>query len=183
MLPIMLDLSSGPVLLVGSGEAALRRLRLLEEAGAVDIRVYTAGDALPDLKEAAGNRVRIGLPDVEAIRGAKVLFVADGAGEELAAIARKCGVLVNVEDMKALCDFYTPSVIRRGDLTISVSTNGVSPGVARRIRGEIEQMFGPVWAERLKEIGDLRRLWRGQGCGVAALAERTDEWIDRSGWL
>jgi precorrin-2 dehydrogenase/sirohydrochlorin ferrochelatase len=184
MLPIMLDVSAGPVLLVGSGVAALRRLRLLEEAGAGDIRLYPGGDALPALLAAAGKRLRTGLPDRAAIREALVLFVAESdAAQELAATARDCGTLVNVEDVKALCDFYTPSVIRRGDLAISVSTNGVSPGVARRIRRRIENIFGPEWAGRLAEIGRLRQGWRADGASMAAVAERTNEWIERSGWL
>lgn len=184
MLPIMLDVSAGPVLLVGGGAAALRRLRLLEESGAKDIRVYLGDGALPALRQAARHRVHTGLPDATTIRGALALFVAGSdAAAELAATARECGTLVNVEDVKALCDFYTPSVIRRGDLAISVSTHGVSPGLARRIRHRIEDMFGPEWAARLKEIGSLRQLWRAEGLDMAAVAEQTDDWIERSGWL
>jgi precorrin-2 dehydrogenase/sirohydrochlorin ferrochelatase len=184
MLPIMLDVSSGPNLLVGNGAAALRRLKLLEESGAGDIRVYVSGDALPELLKAAGKRVRPGLPDGATIRAAKVLFVAESAqGEELAATARRWGVLVNVEDVKALCDFYTPSVIRRGDLTIAVSTEGVSPGLARRIGAKIGGIFGPEWAVRVKEVGDLRRRLKAEGCGGKVVARRTDEWIDRNYWL
>lgn len=184
MLPIMLDVSVGSVLLVGSGAAALRRLTFLEDSGATDIRVYAGEDALPELLAAAGARARRGLPTEADIRGAKVLFVADGeAGDRLAASARQWGVLVNVEDVKALCDFYTPSVIRRGDLTIAVSTQGVSPGLARRIRGRIAEIFGPEWALRLKQIGDLRREWRAQGSSTAAVAEQTNAWIDESGWI
>lgn len=184
MLPVMLDIEAMPVVLVGDGEAALRRLRLLEEAGAADIRVYLPEGALPELRAAAGARACDGLPDRAAIGAARALFVAESpAAARLAAMARQAGVLVNVEDVTGLCDFYTPSVVRRGDLVIAVSTRGKSPGLARRIRQKIEAMFGPEWAGRLTEIGRLRQSWQAEGADMATIARRTGEWIERNHWL
>lgn len=184
MLPIMLDLSAGPVILVGSGAAALRRLQLLQEAGANDISLFVRDAILADLQQTAGVRLFKGLPDEAAIARARLLFVADvPEAADLAATARRLGVLVNVEDVKALCDFYTPSVVRRGDLTISVSTHGASPGVARRIRQKIERIFGVEWSGRLEEIARLRKEWQAEGLGMAEISGRTDEWIERNGLL
>lgn len=184
MLPIMLDLSAGLVVLVGGGPAALRRLRLLQEAGANDISLFVPDKALADLEQASGVRLFRGLPDEATIASARILFVADAPeAAQLAATARRLGVLVNVEDVKALCDFYTPSVVRRGDLAISVSTHGASPGVARRIRQKIEQVFGAEWGEKLEEIACLRKEWQAQGQDMAGIARRTDEWIERNGLL
>jgi precorrin-2 dehydrogenase/sirohydrochlorin ferrochelatase len=184
MLPIMLDLSFGAVILVGGGKAALRRLRLLEESGAGDIRVYPGEDAMPELCEAAGARACKGLPDVAAIRAARALFVAEAPeAAALAATAREFGVLVNVEDVKALCDFYTPSVVRRGRLAIAISTEGASPGLARRIRQKIESLFGLEWGPKLDALAALRAGWQAQGLDMAAITARTDEWIERNGGL
>ncbi len=184
MLPVMLDISKGPVLLVGSGKAALRRLTLLEEAGATDIRVYAPKDALAALITAAGRRLMGDAPDGQAMADVMVVFIADAPdAKALAATARGLGVLVNVEDVKALCDFYTPSVVRRGDLTIAISTNGVSPGLARRMRCKIDDLFGPEWAERLAQIGQSRKRWKDEGCDMKSVMQRTDEMIERNGWL
>ncbi|MDA5193093.1 precorrin-2 dehydrogenase/sirohydrochlorin ferrochelatase family protein [Govanella unica] len=169
MLPVMLDLSRGPVLLYGSGPAALRRRGLLEAAGATDLRVYT--DAAPD---------------AEAIAAALLLFVVGVAEDEagrVAGIARGHGVPVNVEDTTALCDFYTPSVVRRGDLTIAVSTAGRSPGLARRLREKLETLFGPEWQDRLDRLAGARDGWRASGADMATVTERTNDMIEKEGWL
>lgn len=169
MLPVMLDLSRGPVLLCGAGPAASRRERLLREAGATDLRLF------PDA-----------LPDADDIRTALVVFVVDvpdGAAEGIAALARSLGVLVNVEDRTALCDFYTPSVVRRGDLTIAVSTGGKSPGLARRLRERLESLFGPEWQDRLDRLARARDGWRAEGADMATVARRTNDMIEKEGWL
>src|SRR5204863_181047 len=78
---------------------------------------------------------------------------------EREAIFRACrrrGVLVNVMDDPARCDFAAPAVVRRGDLTIAVSTSGRSPALARRLREELEHRFGDEWAEILDVVGDVR---------------------------
>jgi precorrin-2 dehydrogenase/sirohydrochlorin ferrochelatase len=73
--------------------------------------------------------------------------------------------------------------MRRGDLTIAVSTNGRSPGLARRIRRHIEELFGAEWGARIAEIGVLRQHWRAAGAGMREVARRTEDWVDRHGWL
>lgn len=169
MLPVMLDLSRGPVLLYGDGPAAERRRGLLEAAGATDLRHFT-------------DRV----PDEQDIAAAVILFVVDVPDAEaarLAALARARGVLVNVEDRTAFCDFYTPSVVRRGDLTIAVSTNGRSPGLARRLRQKLETLFGPEWTGRLEELARARDDWRAAGADMATVTRRTNEMIEKEGWL
>lgn len=169
MLPVMLDLSRGPVLLYGTGPAAARRRALLEAAGVTDLRIFA--DRAPE-------------PD--AIRAALLVFVV-GVPEDAAAavvrVARESGVLVNVEDSTALCDFYTPSVVRRGDLTIAVSTAGKSPGLARRLREKIENLFGPEWQDRLDRLATAREGWRAAGADMATVTRRTNEYIEKEGWL
>jgi precorrin-2 dehydrogenase / sirohydrochlorin ferrochelatase len=75
MLPIVLDLSRLGVALVGNGEAALRRLRRLDEAGAAHLQVY-ADDPIPALAEAAGARLRRRLPTAESFADVHVAFLA-----------------------------------------------------------------------------------------------------------
>jgi len=186
MLPIMLDLARGPVVLYGSGPAAVRRLRLLEAAGARDLKVYPGASPDAELVEAAGARITGSVPDDDVIASALVMFVAglpDREAERVATVARAAGVLVNVEDRTAWCDFHTPSLVRRGDLVIAVSTGGKSPGLARRIRERLEREFGPEWAERLDRIASARLRWRAEGADMSLVARRTNEMIEKEDWL
>jgi len=72
--------------------------------------------------------------------------------------ARRQKVLCNVVDVPDLCDFYYPSVVRRGDLQIAVSTAGNSPSLAQKIRQQLEKQFGPAYAEWVAELGETRKL-------------------------
>ena len=72
--------------------------------------------------------------------------------------AQRRGVLCNVVDVPDLCDFFYPSVVRRGDLQIAVSTAGQSPSLAQKIRQQLEKQYGPAYAAWVKELGETRKL-------------------------
>lgn len=183
MLPVMLDLARGPVLLYGDGPAALRRLQLLKDAGAGDIRVFAAAAPSPELEEAASD-VTVGAPGEAELAAAIALFVVDTPdAAEIAARARQHKVLVNVEDNIPYCDFFMPSMVRRGDLVIAISTGGKSPGLARRLRQKFEGEFGPEWADRLDRLGEARAGWRADGHDMATVAARTNKMIESEGWI
>lgn len=65
-------------------------------------------------------------------------------------------VLLNAVDMPELCDFIWVSSVRRGPLTLSVMTGGASPAVAKKLRGELEQRYGPEYGELTQLLGELR---------------------------
>ena len=185
MYPVVLDLARLPVALVGSAGAALGRLAGLDAAGASTVTVFCRE---PDsaLTAAAGTRLVLRHPNTSDLSRARVLLVCgleDGPASELAAAARAIGVLVNVEDRRQWCDFHLPSISRRGELSIAVSTDGRSPGLARRVRRFIESQIGPEWVDRLAEIADKRAAWRASGRDASTVARLTDELIDRRGWL
>ncbi|HTT80251.1 MAG TPA: bifunctional precorrin-2 dehydrogenase/sirohydrochlorin ferrochelatase [Stellaceae bacterium] len=181
MLPITIDAARVQIALVGNGEAARRRLALLDEAGARHVAVY-AEAASPELVEAAGGRLRSRLPIAEEIAGVQLVFLA-AVGEpalcRLRQIANRAGVLLNVEDDIAGSDFHSPAVVRRGDLTLAVSTGGKSPALAALIRRRIEASFGPEWRARLERVAALRNRWRAAGLDGAAVARLTTIWLDR----
>ena len=87
---------------------------------------------------------------------------------------------MNVEDRPALCDFHSVAEVRRGDLLLTVSTGGASPGLAARIRARLAAEFGPEWADRLALLRDQRAAWRRDGRDAAAL---TDALLHANGWL
>ncbi len=126
------------------------------------------------------------LPDDADLARLRVLWIADLPLAEAVSLARRAralGVLVNVEDVIGWCDFHNPSVVRRGDLLLTVSTGGRSPGLAARIRRELALRFGPEWALRLERLGARRAAWRRRPRPLAELARLTDAMIDRERWL
>ncbi len=185
MLPISIDLSRVRVILVGECDAACRRLGLLEEAGAGALQVFAPSPSKA-LEKAAGARLLRRLPTAREIARAQLVFLAalaDAAAAEIALAAAAAGVLVNVEDDPSQSDFHSSSVLRRGSLTLAVSTEGRSPGLAALLRRDLEARLGPEWERRSEEIARLRALWRQKGADAAALRRRTAAWAAARGWL
>jgi len=185
MLPLFIDVSRISLALAGNGRAALKRLRLLEEAGAQDVAVYAATPA-PELAEAAGERLVRRWPTPIELARAQLVFIADPPSTVragLAAAARAVGVLVHVEDAPALSDAAAAAVLRRGDLTVAVSTGGASPALAVQLRDFLGDVFGPEWHDRLELLSRQRRAWRDAGIASERIADLTEEWVSRHGWL
>jgi precorrin-2 dehydrogenase / sirohydrochlorin ferrochelatase len=181
MLPITLDLAQIPIALVGNGAQALRRLTLLDEAGAQQFRVY-APSAQPDLARRAGRRLLRRWPTPQEVASVRLLLIADhvepGIERDLVATARAARTLVNVEDKPAYSDFHSPALLRRGDLTIAISTAGQSPALAQRLRGFLAAIFGPEWQHILDGLAQLRSHWREGGAAAADIKVWTDTWLD-----
>lgn len=76
--------------------------------------------------------------------------------EAVFADAEQRGMLCNVVDVPRLCNFILPSIMRRGDLAIAVSTAGASPALARKIRLELEERYGDEYDVALELLGSLR---------------------------
>jgi precorrin-2 dehydrogenase len=184
MLPITVDLARVEAMLVGGGPPACRRLARLDEAGAAALAVF-APDADDTLAAAAGPRLRRRWPRPAEIGRARLVFLAgvpQPRATAIAAAARRRGALVNVEDDVRHSDFHSAAVLRRGDLTVAVSTNGQSPGLAALLRRRLEALVGPEWAIGIAEIGALRHGWRAAGADPAAIGRRTLAWAEQRGW-
>lgn len=185
MIPVSLDPGALNLALAGHGPAALRRWRLLAEGGAA--RALCFADAPdPALAAEAGERYRLGLPDEAALAKLDVLWVVgvpDAEAAALATRARAAKVLVNVEDRRDHCAFHNTAEVRRGDLLLTISTGGRSPGLAQKLRNRLGESFRPEWAERLAELGDMREAWRAEGCDLPELAARTERFLQQTGWL
>ena len=167
MLPLVLTPQSLRVGLAGQGEALARRAALLAEAG-VEARLLS-----PDASDAL-------------LEPLQLLFVAglsDGEARLLAGRARALGVLVNVEDVPALCDFHVPALVRRGDLLLTASTGGTVPGLSRALREWLSEMFGPEWTERLRKLAVARARWRSAGFSPAEVSQKVRDLLSESGWL
>jgi len=196
-LPVFLDLQTGPVLLVGAGDLARAKLRLLAAAGA-RIRWF-ATDGHHDVSGlAAADAARIELakgdPLAADLRGVIAILCA-GAGEigiAMSARAKAVGLPVNVMDDLAHSTFVFPAIVDRGDVVVAVGTGGTSPVVARRVRERIEAVlparigdlagFIGRWRKtihgRIPEFALRRRFWErvvDGPIGALVLAGRGDE--------
>ncbi len=169
MLPVVLSPHSVRIGVAGKGEALAGRLRLLDKAG-VAVRAVFDGAA----------------PEAKALRGLDILFIAglDGsAARDLYVAAKQENVLVNVEDVPKFCDFHVPAMVTRGDLLITVSTGGRSPGLASQLRVELEDLFGPEWENHLEDVAKFRARLRSQGFAPKDIAEKTRAFVDAKGWI
>jgi precorrin-2 dehydrogenase/sirohydrochlorin ferrochelatase len=184
MLPLIIDISQRRIMVIGRGAAAQQRLELVHGAGAERIYLYAIDqDGWACHAEAV---LYERLPVRADFEGASIVFIAglpDDVSAKLADKAREAGALVNVEDVPSMCDFHVPALVRRGDLVISVSTGGKSPGLAQKIRGWLQQKFGPEWTARVRHITDSRVAWRSEGVPKDEISRRTSAIIDGEGWL
>jgi precorrin-2 dehydrogenase len=184
MLPLSLDLARLNLVLIGNGDACLRRLRLLNEAGARSLVVFSASPS-PGLAREAGRNLHRHWPKRDELRGVQLVFIADIPEPQrtaLAGLARSVGAILHVEDAPALTDSHAPAVLRRGALTIAVATDGTAPGLAAEIKEFIAALIGPEWRGRLERIAALRRQWRDTGADHATVRRLTAAQIDRYGW-
>jgi precorrin-2 dehydrogenase len=181
MVPVALDPAAMAMAVAGRGHVALRRFRALRAGGAKDLLLFS--DQPDTLAAAPMEKLRRVLPSQPDMAALQVLWIAglpaDDA-KELAALARSERVLVNVEDRPELCDFHSVAEVRRGDLLLTVSTGGASPGLSARVRARLATEFGPEWGERLALLRERRTAWRRKGRDVGA---ETDALLQASGWL
>jgi uroporphyrin-III C-methyltransferase/precorrin-2 dehydrogenase/sirohydrochlorin ferrochelatase len=160
-LPVFLDLQTGPVVLVGAGELALAKLRVLAAAGA-RIRWYaTSTHEARGLEPAQLARIDFakGDPLAADLSGVVAIFCA-GAGDvgvAMALRARSLGLPVNVMDDIAHSTFIFPAIVDRGDVVVAIGTGGTSPVVARRLREKIEAILPTRIGELAKFIGRFRK--------------------------
>lgn len=185
MLPMTLDLSRLRLALIGAGPAASRRLERLDAAGADALTVYAPepGVALATL---AGRRLVARLPTAGELVGIQIAFIVGLAAAETVTIAahtRAAGAIVHIEDAPEDSDAQMPAVLRRGDLTVAVSTAGRSPALAAEIKRALGRIIGPEWSARLNEISAQRKRWRAAGLDSAEVRQWTADWLAACGWL
>jgi len=159
--PVFADLTGRTCLVVGGGPVGEERARRLSESGArvrlvaprvtPGVAVLAAQGAVSDLRH------REYMSD--DLDGCVLVVAATDRREvnrRVRADAGDRGIPCNVADDPALGDFIVPAVVRRGELTLAVSTGGASPTVAAHVRGRLEETFGPEWADLLRMLGDAR---------------------------
>ncbi|MBI2470621.1 MAG: bifunctional precorrin-2 dehydrogenase/sirohydrochlorin ferrochelatase [Planctomycetes bacterium] len=156
--PILLNIQDKKCLVIGGGNVAWRKVCSLKEAGA---RVTVVSpEFCPEMEREAGVE-RIQRKYEEGFLNGAWVVVASTDDEEVNKKiyydATKRGILVNVVDRPEFCSFIVPATVSRGDLSISISTGGASPALARNIRESLEKQFGDEYAEYTKLLSETRR--------------------------
>ncbi|MBM3594603.1 MAG: siroheme synthase [Alphaproteobacteria bacterium] len=153
-LPLFHKIAGQPVVVLGEGEAAQAKRRLVERAGGV---------VLTDIQQ--------GIDE-----GARLAFIAHDNPEAASgdAIRLRCaGLLVNVTDQPDLCDFVVPSVLDRSPVLIAVGTGGASAGLAKALRLRLENLLpqglGRLASALLEARGAVRARWSDAGARRRAL--------------
>ncbi len=168
--PVFLNISHRRCIVVGGGRVALRKARVLLEHGA-DVMVIS-----PDLchglaQLAEGGEISALIKEYQAgdLENAFVAIAATDnstVNRRVVAEARRRAVLVNVVDDAENSDFIVPSYMRRGEITVAVSTNGKSPALARKIRLRLERELGDDYALLANLISEVRMQVKREGIKV-----------------
>jgi precorrin-2 dehydrogenase/sirohydrochlorin ferrochelatase len=161
--PMLLDLHHMHCLVVGAGDVGLRKISGLLAA---DPARVTAVDPLPpsdrigDLVARHENFSYQQRPFVEDdVLGFRLVFACTASRRVNALVGQACKrhrILCNMTDRPDDGDFVLPASITRGDLTISVSTSGASPALARIIRQDLDELYGPEYEILTRLLGVIR---------------------------
>jgi len=161
LFPMFVKLTGRKCVVVGGGRVAEGKVEGLLASGATVVIVA------PEVTEKIAGWSREHRLTWQARRfepsdldGAFLVIAATGADAVNESVFRQAearGILCNAVDEPERCHFYYPAIVRRGALQIAISTAGLSPALARRLRQELEEQFGPEYEHWLEELGMLRQ--------------------------
>ncbi len=173
---VNLRIAGRPVLVVGAGAVAARKVGALLDAGAhVTVVAPEIGVEVAALARAGRIRVverAFGAQDVEG--GFLVVGATDddSVNRQVAEAAAASGALVNIVDRPELCMYTVPATVRRGHLTLAVATDGRCPTLARAIRERLERQFGPEYGAALDRLAAVRERLMAARLESVRVAER-----------
>jgi precorrin-2 dehydrogenase / sirohydrochlorin ferrochelatase len=181
--PVNLILAGRRCLVVGGGSIAERKIASLLEA---DASVTVVSPTLsPILAQwASDGRFRYCKKSFtpDDVAGYMLVMCATDSplvNEQAATEAKQAGALVNVADTPSLCDFTLPARLQRGSLSVTVSTGGRSPALARELRNELDRRYGQEYGDYLELVSRLRREWQ-ESC--TSSEERCQRWSALKGF-
>ena len=168
--PLFLELAGIPCLVIGGGKIAEGKVRALLKCGArVTVVSPTLAAGLKALARQGKIRWRRRLFQAGDLNGAQLVVAATDrqpVNEVASRLAKKRGIWINVVDQPRLCTFIFPSIVRRGKLTLAISTGGISPALAKWIRIDLQRRYGPEFGNLLNGMSRVRGRVLKQVSGV-----------------
>ena len=181
--PAYFNLKNRKILLIGGGDIALEKLEKLVDF--TEKITVIAKEVSPDFQNFASLH-KIAIEKRAYLKGDilnyDIVIVATDTITLHKAIyeeSRTTRVLVNSVDDTAYCDFIFPSYIKKGDLTISVSTSGTSPAMAKRLRIYLESIIPPAIEPFLREMKELRKSLPKGKKRMKFFEEKSDEFMNK----
>ncbi len=175
--PVFLNINGKRCVVIGGGPVAWRKVQLLLESGAgVEVVSPELCSELAELAEKGQISVSYRHYQLGDLKDAFIAIAAtddSGVNLKIAKEARNNAVLVNVVDDAENSSFILSSYLRRGDVTIAISTGGRSPALARKIRTRLEKDFGDEYASLALLMDEVRREVKRRGIKVDC-----DSWQD-----
>jgi len=157
--PVTLNLSGKFCTVVGGGTVALRKVQSLLAEGA-EVTVISPS-LIPELEALKKQFVWMQRAYQDGLLDGSFLVIAATDSREvnhqISLWCQENQMLVNVVDSREESSFTVNAAVRRGDLLIGISTNGISPAISKMIREELEQQFGPEYGTALEILSDIRR--------------------------
>jgi siroheme synthase-like protein len=170
--PVFLNIQRKKCVVVGGGQIAFRKVKMLLDCGAsVTVISPVLHPDLSELSDKKSIRVIRRSYKLGDLKGAMIVVAATDVNKinrKVADEARSVRALINVVDDPKSSDFIIPSFFRRGDLTVSVSTAGRSPALARKIRTRLEENLGDEYRSLVTLINDARSSLKRQSITVSA---------------
>ncbi len=160
LFPVFLNMQERNCLVVGGGQVAERKvLNLLEYKANITVVSPEVTDNLKQLitRHSIVWYNREFIPD--DLENMSLVFVATDTGsvnQEVASLCREKGILINAVDDPPNCDLYIPSILKRGSLTVAISTEGKSPAYAARLRRELEHIITEDHGKLVDILGEQR---------------------------
>jgi precorrin-2 dehydrogenase/sirohydrochlorin ferrochelatase len=159
--PIFLDLKGKRCTVVGGGSVAERKVEtLIEHQASVTVISPTLSRRLQYLADQGAVQMINRNYQAGDLKGALLVIAATDDPSINAAVARqgrKQGALVNAVDDPKHSDFIVPSMVRRGDITVAISTSGKSPALARRLRTLLEAALPAEYASLVTLVSEVRQ--------------------------
>lgn len=155
--PVFLDMKDRKVLVVGGGFVALQKIKTLLDSGAI-VKVITKELIAEDIK-ALPVSLEIREYNENDMIGVSIVIAATNSHEVNTKIfehSKKYNVLLNAVDDKDNCDFILGAIVNKGDITVTISTAGRSPIVAKKIRDKVNEMLNINYENLLEVYGNFR---------------------------
>ena len=159
--PVFLILKNKLCVIIGGGDVAFRKACEIIETGAfVKVIAPKSLDSFQSLEETGRIEIIKKYFEPNDVDGAFIVFAAtndESVNGKISRIARSKGILVNVVDDPAKCDFFSGAIVKRGPLRIAVSTSGYSPFLAAEIKKNIEKDYDNSYGDYIYAAGEIRK--------------------------